>query len=810
MVKSRKILGHALWALLSLFITLFLVLGVMYVYMELQLPNVEMLKDVHMQVPLKVYTRDGVLVASYGAKRRIPVSLDEVPKNMINAVLAVEDARYYSHPGVDFISLVRAARAVASSGRKVQGASTITMQVARNFFLTRKKTYSRKVKEILLALKIDKELPKDKVLELYLNKVYFGNRAYGIAAAAQTYYNKKLNQLSLAQMAMLAGLPQAPSRNNPLRNPRNALVRRNHVLERMYEVGFIDKTSMEGAIKEPITASYYGPKVQLRAPYVAEMVRRVMVAQYGEEAYESGLKVYTTVDSRLQKEAAQALQRGLLAYSRRHGYNKPTDNFGWPTKDKLNEWIHKLQSLSDVDLLHPAAVLNIRYREIDALVASGDVITIPWEGMAWARPALKDGYVGAAPSSASKLAKPGDLIWVKKTEQGTWALSQVPKVQGAILSLNPMDGAIIAMSGGFDYRLSNFNRAAQAERQPGSNFKPFIYSAALAEGLTLSTIVNDAPIVVKDWGENNYWRPQNDKNKFHGLVRLREGLMKSMNLVSVRVLQEIGLPFTLKYISAFGFNPAKLPHSLSMALGSGVVTPLQLAVGYTVFANGGYKVQPYFIDRIVDQEDKVQFQAEPVQACEPCITNPNLPIDKMPKPPAVRVITAQNAYLINSALQSVVTHGTARKALELDRADIAGKTGTTNDKIDAWFTGYNSKILTTVWVGFDNMQSLHEYGSQAALPIWMDFMKKALKDVPESAMQQPPGIVTVRIDPWSGLPASPKQKNAIFEVYDKRFMPGARAMSPETNMAAPPSPDEQAGGGGDGLPAPESTADDLF
>lgn len=773
MIKTiGRVISHFLWGMLSLCITLVIILGAAYAYMELQLPDVEVLKDVHMQVPLKVYTKDGVLIASYGAKRRIPVALDQVPKNLVNAVLAVEDARYYSHPGVDFISLLRAAHAVVSSGRKVQGASTITMQVARNFFLTRKKTYSRKIKEVLLALKIDKELSKDKVLELYLNKVYFGNRAYGVAAAAQVYYGKKLNRLTLPEMAMIAGLPQAPSRNNPLRNPRGALERRNHVLQRMYEVGYINKTTYLKAIKAPLTASYHGPRVQLYAPYIAEMVRRVLVAEYGDRAYESGVKVYTTIDSKLQQDARTALQSGLLAYARRHGFHASSKNFGWPTKDKLNTWLRQLRRYSGMDRLKPAIVLDTVSDQADALLANGEVITIPWSGMSWARPALRNGYVGSAPSRVGQVVKPGDLIWVTHSEEEGWKLSQVPQVQGALISLDPEDGSILAISGGFDYNLSNFNRAIQAERQPGSNFKPFIYSAALSKGFTLASIVNDAPIVIKDYGENRYWRPQNSDNEFYGPIRLRVGLMKSRNLVSVRLLQAVGIPFTMKYITHFGFDSNKLPHSLSLALGSGVVTPLQIAVGYAVFANGGYRVTPHFIDKITSTDDQVLFQSNPPKACTKCIVNPNLKPSEMPQPVAPRVITAQNAYLMTSALQSVIREGTGRKALSLGRGDLAGKTGTTNDKVDAWFSGFNSKLVTTVWVGFDNLRSLHEYGAQAALPIWIDFMKEALKDVPNSTMPQPPGIVTVRIDPGSGRLASSRSRHAVFEVFRKNLQPG--------------------------------------
>jgi len=781
MKKFRRFMSHVLWAFLSLIITMIIVFGAIYTYMELQLPDVAVLKDARLQVPLRIYTRDGKLISQYGTKRRIPVSLKQVPQPLINAVLATEDARFYSHPGVDLISLFRAAKAVISSGRKVQGASTITMQVARNFFLTRKKTYSRKIKEILLALKIDKEFSKDKVLELYLNKVYFGNRAYGVAAAAQVYYGKKLSDLTLPEMAMLAGLPQAPSRNNPLRSPRRALKRRNHVLSRMLEVGFIDKATYRKAIKAPVTAKFHGQSVVVSAPYVAEMARQVLVAEYGKAAYDRGIKVYTTLDSHLQIAAARALQDGLLAYSKRHGYRKSTQNLGWPSPENRQAWVKALRKINTVDHIDPAAVLETGYQTVQALLGDGEIITIPWSGLVWARPALRHGYKGAAPRRASQLVSLGDVIWVNHTKHG-WRLTQIPKVQGALVSMNPNNGAIIALSGGFDYSLSNFNRVTQALRQPGSNFKPFLYSAALAKGFTLASVINDAPVVMRDTGENQLWRPRNDTLRFYGPTRLRIGLTKSRNLVSIRLLQAVGIKYALNYLENFSFNPEKLPHTLSLALGAGTVTPAQIATGYAVFANGGYHVVPYFIQKIVDSNDKVVFTANPAKACETCITHTNLTTETLPVPMAKRTITPQNAYLMTKAMQGVIQTGTGRGAKVLERHDLAGKTGTTNNQIDAWFSGFNSDVLTTVWVGFDDMTPLYEYGAQAALPIWIQYMRVALEGKPEHSMPEPPGIVTVRIDPTSGLLANPDQSHAIFEVFRKQYEP--KAFAQNTSMSS--------------------------
>lgn len=771
-------------------------MGAVYAYMEIQLPNVDVLRDVHMQVPLRIYTRDGKLISEFGSKKRIPITLDQVPKALIQAVLAVEDSRFYDHPGVDLISLIRAAKAVISSGRKVQGASTITMQVARNFFLTKKKTYIRKLKEILLALKIDKEFSKDKILELYLNKVYFGNRAYGIAAAAHVYYGKKLNELTLPQMAMLAGLPQAPSRNNPLRSPTRALKRRNHVLKRMLEVGSIDRQTYKKAIRAPLTAKYHGQRVQVTAPYLAEMVRQVMLSEYGKKAYDSGLDVITTVSSTLQVDAAHSLEEGLIAYSKRHGYRKPSKNLGLSSDDNRLDWEALLRKMDHVDQLRPAAVLETNYQTATILMANGDVVILPWSGLSWARPAYRQGFVGPLPKRASDMLTPGDVIWVLKTKKG-WRLAQIPKLQGAVVSLNPENGAIFALSGGFDYGLSKFNRVTQAMRQPGSNFKPFLYSAALAKGFTLASIINDAPVVMRDTGENQLWRPNNDTLRFYGPTRLREGLTHSRNLVSIRLLQAMGIPYARAYIQRFGFSEQNLPNALSLALGSGLATPMQIAAGYSIFANGGYKIQPYFIQKIVDDENhKVLFEAQPPTACEACIAQMQGTV-ALPDPMAERVITPQNAYLMTKVMQGVIQHGTGKAAKVLKRTDLAGKTGTTNDKVDAWFSGFNSNIVTTVWVGFDNSMSMHEYGAQAALPIWIQYMRFALKGMAEHSMPQPPDIITVRIDPHSGLLAGPNQRNAIFEIFRKEHQPqqfaSPSSRGPSSSVAA------SHGGGSDPL-----------
>ncbi len=751
-------------ALSSLLFTLVVVLFGFAVYIEMGLPNVAVLKDIHLQVPLRIYSRDGQLIAEYGAKRRIPVTIAEVPKPLIQAILATEDQRFYSHPGVDFIGLGRAAKAVVGSGQKSQGASTITMQVARNFFLSHKKTYVRKIREILLALKIEHTFSKNKILELYLNKVYFGHRAYGVAAAASVYYGKTLDQLTLAEMAMIAGLPQAPSRNNPLTLPEAAKKRRNHVLQRMLGMKYISQSQYLQAIHEPITASFHSRHVGVYAPYVGEMVREFMVKQYGEEACDKGYSVYTTISAPLQEAAQRALQNGLLDYSERHGFLKEEQHLSRTGGDWQKKWQQELSKriLTD-NPLQPAAVLEVGTDRLQALLADGRSIIIPWFGLEWAAPGLKNGKMGSRPQQARDVANFGDVIWVRQSGN-EWRLAQVPQVQGALVTLSPQDGSILALTGGFDYQLSEFNRATQAARQPGSSFKPFIYSAALDKGYTLATTLNDAPFVMRDPGQEVLWRPRNDSRTFYGPTRLREGFIKSLNMVSIRILQGIGIKYAVEYAQRFDFNPKQLPHSLSLALGTGLTSPLQMTAGYAVFANGGYQVPPYFIDRIIGQDQKILYSANPPKACWTCISNPSLDANHSPFS-AKRVINPQNAYMMNQLLQDVIAHGTAQSALVLKRADIGGKTGTTNTNADAWFVGFNSYLVTAVWVGYDDLHSTHEYGGQAALPIWINFMRQALVGVPERNMLQPPGIVTVRIDPQTGLLAGVDQSNSMFEIF---------------------------------------------
>lgn len=788
MIWVKRFVGLLRWSILLLIICGFLLAGFVLFYLEDDLPDVAVLKDMQLQVPMRIFTSDGKLIAEYGQNRRIPIPFEEMPKPLINAVLATEDQRFFEHPGVDIFGLLRAGLYMALTHTKAQGGSTITMQVARNFFLTRKKTFSRKFKEILLAIKIDNELTKEKILDLYLNQIYFGNRAYGVGAAAYVYYGKSLHDLDLPELATIAGLPKAPSALNPLKNPEAARIRRNHVLKRMYEQGYINAQSYQNAVDAPITARYHGLPISADAPYVAEMVRTILVNQYGEEAYTMGLNVYLTINSNLQSMANKSVHDALLAYDRRHGYRGAVKNFGKPTLPNLPKWLSNLSQIPEANGLHPTAVLSVNPLSVTSILKTGEVIMLPWDGISWARPQIDGETLGTKPKNANDVVKIGDVIYVEKMPSGNWYLAQTPEVEGALVSLNPQTGAIAALVGGFDYKESNFNRATQAKRQPGSSFKPFIYAAALDKGFTLASIINDAPIVIANPGDNELWRPQNYTRQFYGPTRVREGLVKSRNLVSIRLLDASGISYTLNYLERFGFDRTQLPHGLSLALGTGHVTPLELASGYAVFANGGFKVTPYIIDYITNDKGEFIYQAKPKIACKACVLQ-----DAATRDPAQaekfapHTIRPQIAYLITSALQDVIKQGTGRDVitLGLNREDLAGKTGTTNDQKDAWFAGYNSDLVTVAWVGFDYPRSLFEYATKAALPLWVDFMKTALTGRMIDALPRPPGLITMRIDPATGKAASSTQKNTILETFFEGRAPVERVnASPLSHSSA--------------------------
>lgn len=775
-----------------------LAVGAAYLYVADDLPPVEALRDIRLEVPLRVYTRDGRLLAEYGTRRRVPVSYAETPELMVQAFTAAEDDRFFEHPGVDWMGLVRAAWNLVSTGEKGQGGSTITMQVARNFFLSREKTYLRKITEIFLALKMERELSKQEILELYLNKIFLGQRAYGVGAAAEVYFGKRVQELSLPEIALLAGLPQAPSRDNPISCPECALKRRAYVLRRMHELGHIDRASYEAALEAPLGASHHGYTVEVEAPFVGELVRAEMVARYGEDAaYTGGYKVITTIDSRLQPYAVRAVRNGVLEYSRRHGWQGPvagvelTEN---PEPEVLDEW---LAEHPPVGPLRAAVVLEVTGPEAETQRArvylpEGERI-IPWEGLAW----VGGPEGGPAPQTAADILARGDIVYVEPRGDAEVWLAPVPEVEGALVALDPRDGAVVALTGGFDFGRSKFNRVTQAERQPGSAFKPFIYSAALEHGFTPATVVNDAPIVFEDPSLGEAWRPENYSGRVYGPTRLRMGLVNSRNLVSIRVLRETGIDEAIAHITRFGFPRDKLPRNLSLALGSLAVPPLTLARGYAVFANGGHLVEPYVIERIIGPEGGVLHEAESLFSCDDCYAMPEglepprelrdvlaatqepdaaaapEPSPVLPVALAPRTVNAPNIYIMTDMLRDVVRRGTGARAMQLGRGDLAGKTGTSNDFRDAWFSGFNHALVTTVWIGYDQPRSLGygEAGARAALPMWIDFMGPALEGVAELPLTQPPGIVSVRIDPETGLRVGAGHPGAVFEIFREGHLP---------------------------------------
>lgn len=775
--SHSSLLSSILWRLMSLFLTTILLLSFVFLYLQTQLPDVEALKDIQLQVPLKIFTRDGKLIGEFGEMRSSPIPLEKIPPQLINAVLATEDQRFYEHPGVDIYGLLRAALNLALTGHVSQGGGTITMQVARSFYLSPEKKLLRKLKEILLAIKIDKELSKQKILEIYLNKIYFGNRAYGVAAAAQVYYGKPLNQLTLAELAMVAGLPQRPSAINPIVNLTAAKQRRDHVLARMLALGHINQKTYDIAIASSAAATYHGQRVEVHAPYVAEMVREAMINQYDDVVYTHGYRVYTTIDSNLQTVANQALRSGLLAYDQRHGFRKIKRNLNASGHHSTAKWRDALSEIHTVNGLKAAAIMSMTGNSLKVLLAKGQTVTVPWNSFVWTQAQTGKYSWIPRPTKPAAIFKTGDVIRVQETSADNWQIGQIPQVEGALVALNPLDGAIHALVGGFDYGKSNYNKVTQTHRQPGSSFKPFIYAAALDHGYTLASVINDAPIVLPTIGPNSVWRPQNDTRKFYGPTRLRNALAHSINLVTIRLLQDIGTRYALSYIERFGFDLKNQPKELSLALGTGSVTPLEMAAGYAIFANGGYKVAPYLIERVENVRGELLYQSKPKTVCTTCATTADTEqvTPEANEQYAPQVISSATAFLINSALQDVIRHGTAHAAASLNRQDIAGKTGSTNDTIDAWFSGYNGDLVATAWVGFERPYPLKEHGSKAALPIWMEFMQTALTGRPEHTLTLPADITSIQIDPQSGLLPQPGQSDAIAEYFRRDTVPTQEA-----------------------------------
>nr|WP_154324421.1 peptidoglycan glycosyltransferase/peptidoglycan DD-transpeptidase MrcA [Pantoea sp. 201603H] len=785
----------------------------LYKYIEPQLPDVNTLKDIRLQTPMQVYSADNELIAQYGEKRRIPLKLQQIPPEMVKAFIATEDSRFYEHHGVDPIGIFRAASIALVSGRASQGASTITQQLARNFFLSPERTLMRKIKEAFLAVRIEQLLTKDEILELYLNKIYLGYRAYGVGAAAQVYFGKNVDQLTLSEMAVIAGLPKAPSTFNPIYSHDRAQSRRNVVLARLLDQRYITQAQYNEARNEPLVATYHGPKITFSAPYLTEMVRQEMIKRYGENAYTDGFKVYTTVTQKLQTAAQSSVRDNVLAYDMRHGYRGPA-NVLWKAGEAAWDKTAILKALNALPVygpLIPAVITSTNSDEATALLRDGSTVSLGMGGMRWARPYKSDTLQGATPRSITQVVQTGQQVWVRSVDNDWW-LAQVPDVNSALISLDPKDGAVRALVGGFDFNQSKFNRVTQALRQVGSNIKPFLYTAAMDRGLTLASILNDVPISRWDAGAGSDWRPKNSPARYDGPIRLRQGLGESKNVVMVRAMRAMGVDYAAEYLQRFGFPAQNIVHTESLALGSASFTPMQLVRGYAVMANGGFLVDPYFISKIENEQGETVFEEKPKIACTEChlpviygdtqkavalsedsIENVAVSQDgrnvAVPQPQleqvtqgdtqqkgeqqyAPHVINTPLSFLIKSALNSNIFGepgwmGTGwRAGRDLKRNDIGGKTGTTNSSKDAWFSGYGPGVVTSVWIGFDDHRrdlgrttasgaikdqiSGYEGGAKSAQPAWDEFMQAALDGVPIQPLTPPEGVVSINIDRATG------------------------------------------------------------
>ena len=795
--KQVRILAAALGGVM-----LFTLLGVYlyacsYVYLQPSLPTSVQMRNVALKVPLRIYTSTGDLIAQIGEQQRTPVRYDQIPPLVRDAFLAAEDHRFFQESGISFVGIARSAIVDLIAGRKVQGGSTITQQAARNVFLTLDKTWRRKLQETFVTFEMDHEFTKEEIFQLYLNVIFFGQRSYGVAAAAQTYFGKSLDQLTVAETATLAGMPQAPSLYNPIIHPHLAEARRAYVLQRMLDLGYIDAATAEAANHTPMDARAHAPHVDVSAPYMAEMVRQQMEQWYGPAAETAGYRVYTTVDGRLQALANRAVELGLMEYDRQQGWRGPIGRTVLAADVTAAQLGQLVNEYTPIGILSPAVVVKVGTQDADIYVRSRGFAAIDWNGLSWARKSLGEDAMGPSPKTAADVLARGDVVYVVADKQGHAQLAQVPQAQSAFIALNPNDGAIAALVGGFDYFSNKFDRAVQAQRLPGSGFKPFFYSAALEDGFTPASTILNAPVVVGGNGLEATWRPENDTRSFSGPVRLRVALAHSLNLVSIRLLRDLGLQYVSQYVGRFGFDPKTLPQNLTLALGTLRATPLQMAAAYSVFANGGFKVDPYYIDRVEDASGKVVWQAAPRIACALC-ANPASLSDLKPAPSAAaflaegdalrggpgplpperlapEVISPQNDYLMTSMMKDVIRYGTAVRALSLNRNDIAGKTGTSNDYRDAWFNGYTPELEATVWVGYDDNRPLGagDEGAHTALPIWLHFMRYALQGVPQWQRPMPSGIVTLRVSAQTGALVSDENPEGIPEVFMANHLPAA-------------------------------------
>jgi len=786
-------------------------IGILVVWLTIvpTLPSVDSLRDVRLQVPLRIYSADQELMLEVGEQRRLPLTIDEIPDTLLQAFLAAEDDRFYSHPGIDWRGTSRAVWLYALSlGRgRVPGGSTITQQVARRFFLSTEYSVTRKLREMLLALKIERELSKDEILELYLNKEFLGHRAYGVGAAAQVYYGKTVDELNLAEMAMLAALPKAPSRDNPISGPERAMIRRDYVLDRMLHLDYISAEDHAIARAEPNRARYHGSVQELDASWVSEMTRQRIVERLGaEEAYSGGYRAITTIRADLQRAADQVVRDGLKAYDERHGWRGPEQRID-PSELTDLEAVHsRLSEIRPVADLIAAVVVESDESSARLLSANGDEIVFDLAGLTWAQPFIDVDTLGPVPATPADVLAPGDVVRVRRNDEA-WELAQIPEAEAALISLEADTGAILALVGGLEFWRSQFNRVTQSRRQPGSSFKPFVYSAAFDHGYHPASLVNDAPVVVDDPSMERVWRPTNFSRRFHGPTRLREAMIHSRNLVSVRLLMGIGLEPVRNYLLDFGFERSELPNGPSLALGSASLTPLSIAQAYAVFANGGYAIETEFLYRLESSDGRTIYEPQWTVICPNCpeplpepVESDAIDPDEPPAGPrridldavepdsgdeeaifvgpvapkaAERVLSPQTTWLIRSMMADVIRFGTGRRALALGRSDLAGKTGTTNDLRDTWFSGFGGGVVTTVWLGRDDNETLGswEQGGRTALPLWVDFMRVALEDRPEQIMPPPVGLVQSHIDPDTGQRVLPGTPGAVTEWFQAENLP---------------------------------------
>ena len=791
-----------------------------YYFVVPDLPPAETIRQIPLQIPLRIFSRDGRLIAEVGERRRILVTFEDLPPHIVYAFVAAEDRRFFEHSGIDYQGILRAGLRIIWTGKISGGGSTITQQLARDYFLTREQLFTRKLREAFLAYKIEQEFSKEEILTLFLNKMFFGQRAYGVAAAAQVYFGKMLKDINVAEAATLAGVLPAPSKYNPVRNPISAKMRRTYVLERMLNLGYIDKDTYRRAMAYPMESMLHGTATELPAPYVAEMVRQEMLSRYGGDTYRAGFEVVTTLDSRLQRAASYSLRNGLLEFTRRRGYKGPIVKLDVDVEilqAPYDQWPEDIR-LVLTDQPNPGnldvAIVTALNEDNSAVIIlqDGSRSLLPWHGVSWAKPFVDRETSGEAPETVGDVLAPGQIIYVMPTTLGSWALAQVPEVQAAIISVDPHDGAITSLSGGFDFTTSKFNRAVQIARQPGSAFKPFVYSAALERGNTVATIVDDSPVVFESSELERLWKPVNYSGKFYGPTRVREALVRSINLATVRLLlYNTGIGNAIRHLQPFGFDAAALPRNGSLALGGGNASPLDMAQGYATFANGGYAVKPYVIDSINGADGEMLYRAEPLTVCRKCKSGDShttpvelhdvdntMSLDLMAEvgesyrpdasispelfadiKAAPRIISEQNAYLIQDMMRDVIKRGTGRRARVLERSDLSGKTGTSNDRRDAWFGGFNGDLVSVVWVGYQDDLSLGpgEEGSRTALPIWIEFMRIALKGVPLHQRPIPEGIISVLISKVTGCPASAVDPSheVMFEVFREAHVPVCEA-----------------------------------